>query len=345
MKSEIRHIETIIIGGGPGGATCGYMLAQKSKESLIIERSQFPRDKVCGGGLTPKCYRLIDKIFGGITYDYQSVKKLEVHLGQSRNRTFDLSDEIRVVCRKDFDQILLEAYKQAGGEVVHGRAKTIEERDGKVFVTLADNLQFSCNKLIGADGGNSIVRKYLDPNNKRKMLLLEKTVLNKKFDNIKLYFDTKLEKGYMYMFPNPEGCVIGYGDMNTSKHEFQRRIQEAGLPDADKQKGAYLPIFDNIEYPMKNNIILIGDAGGYVDSISGEGIFYAIQTGGFAAMSIIEESSFKELCGGIITRMRKINQLSEYFYNKLVHYPLVYFCTTDFMYNRIRRKIDDYLAR
>ena len=133
--------------------------------------------------------------------------------------------------------------------------------------------------------------------------------------------------------------------MNTSKHEFQRRIQEAGLPDADKQKGAYLPIFDNIEYPMKNNIILIGDAGGYVDSISGEGIFYAIQTGGFAAMSIIEESSFKELCGGIITRMRKINQLSEYFYNKLVHYPLVYFCTTDFMYNRIRRKIDDYLAR
>lgn len=345
MNSDIRHIETIIIGGGPGGATCGYMLAQKGKESLIIERSQFPRDKVCGGGLTPKCYRLIDKIFDKITYDYHSVKKLEVHLGKSRKRTFELSDEIRVVCRKDFDHVLLEAYKQIGGEVVHGRAKTIEEQDGKVFITLADNRRFSCNKLVGADGGNSIVRKHLDPNNKRKILLLEKTLSDKSFDNIKLYFDTKLEKGYMYLFPNPEGCVIGYGDMNTHKHEFQRRIKETGLPDTDKQKGAYLPIFDNMEYPMKENMILIGDAGGYVDSISGEGIFYAIQTGAFAAMSITNGTPFRELNAGIITRMRKINQLSEYFYNRLVHYPLVYFCTSRFMYKRICRKIDDYLAR
>lgn len=346
MNSTIRHIETIIIGGGPGGATCGYMLAQQNKECLIIERTPFPRDKVCGGGLTPKCYRLIDKIFDNITYDYHSVKKLEVCLGSKRNKSFDLSNEIRVVCRKDFDNVLLEAYKKIGGEVEHGRAKTIEERDNKIYITLADKRQFSCNKLIGADGGNSIVRKYLDPNNKRKMLLLEKTITdNKSFDNIKLYFDTKLDKGYMYMFPNPEGCVIGYGDTKTNKNEFQRRINEAGLPDTDHQKGAYLPIFDNIEYPMKESILLVGDAGGYVDSISGEGIFYAIQTGAFAALSVINGSSYKELCGGIIIRMRKINQLSDYFYNKLVHYPLIYFCTTQFMYKRISQKINDYLAR
>lgn len=345
MDSTIRHIETIIIGGGPAGATCGYMLAQKNKESIIIERSQFPRDKVCGGGLTPKCYKLIDKIFDNITYDYHSVKKLEVNLGRKRTRSFDLSNEIRVVCRKDFDKILLDAYLKVGGEVVHGRAHTIEERGGKVFVTLADNRQYSCDKLIGADGGNSIVRKYIDPNNKRKMLLLEKTVLQKSFDNIKLYFDTKLDKGYMYLFPNPEGCVIGYGDTQTNKQEFERRIHEAGLPDSDKQKGAYLPIFDSIEYPMKDNILLIGDAGGYVDSISGEGIFYAIQTAAFAATSILKGTSFKELNEGVIKRMRKINQLSDYFYNKLVHYPLIYFCTTSFVHNRISRVINDYLIR
>lgn len=345
MNSQIRHIDTIIIGGGPGGATCGYMLAQKNKESLIIERSVFPRDKVCGGGLTPKCYRLIDKIFNNISYDYHSVNKLEVHLGQNRNRTFVLTNEIRVVYRKDFDNNLLEAYKKIGGEVVPGRAKTIEEQDGKIFVTLSDNTRYSCNKLIGADGANSIVRKYVDPTNKRKMLLLEKTLTNKSFDNIKLYFDTKLDKGYMYLFPNPEGCVIGYGDTNTNKHEFDRRINEAGLPDANKQKGAYLPIFDNIEYQMKDNIILIGDAGGYVDSISGEGLFYAIQTGGFAALSILNKTPFRELNEGIINRIRKINQLSEYFYNKLVHYPLIYFCTGKFIHKYISRTINNYLER
>ncbi|SHE36185.1 NAD(P)/FAD-dependent oxidoreductase [Dysgonomonas macrotermitis] len=345
MNTETKHFETIIIGGGPAGTTCGYMLTQKGNECLIIERSTFPRDKVCGGGLTPKCYRLIDKIFDNLTYDYKPVKTLEVNLGKKRSRKFPLSDEIRVVCRKDFDNTLLDAYKRAGGQILHGRATGIEEQDGKIFVTLADGSRLSCNKLIGADGANSIVRKYLQPKNNRKMLLLEKTITDKSFDHIKLFFDYHLDKGYMYMFPNPEGCVIGYGDTETNREEFSRRITTSHLPNTEKQKGAYLPIFDNIEYRMHDQIILIGDAGGFVDSISGEGIFYAIQTGAFAAQSVSEGKSYKDLCIGITNRIRKINMLSEYFYNKLVHVPVVYFCTTDFMYDRIRRKIDEYLAR
>lgn len=345
MDTQIRHVKNIIIGGGPGGATCGYMLAQADHESLIIEGSVFPRDKVCGGGLTPKCYRLIDRIFKNIKYDYTSINKLEVFLGKKRKQVFGLSDEIRVVCRKDFDNVLLQAYIQAGGEVIYNRAKVIEERDGRIFVTLSDCTQISCDKLIGADGANSIVRKYIDPDQKQKMLLLEKTLSDKSFENIKIYFDNKLDKGYMYLFPNPEGCVIGYGDIKTSKEEFERRIAQTNLPNNDRTKGAYLPIFDDIEYQMQNNIILIGDAGGYVDSISGEGIFYAIQTGAFAAKSIVEKTSFAQLNKGIIIRMRKINQFSDYFYNRFVHYLLVYLCTSNIIYNRICRRIDNYLSR
>lgn len=345
MSTEVRHIKNIIIGGGPAGSTCGYMLAKASKESLIIEGIDFPRTKVCGGGLTPKCYRLIDKIFEDIKYEYTSIVKLEVYLGKKRSQTFQLSDEIRIICRKDFDNILLQSYINIGGEVLYARAKSIYEKEGKIFVTLADNTQLSCDKLIGADGANSIVRKYMQPNNDDKILLVDKTITDQKFENIKIYFDSTMNKGYLYLFPNPNGCVIGYGDLETSKSEFERLLKAKNLPTNDTTKGAYLPMGDNIEYPMCDNIILIGDAGGYVDSISGEGIFYAIQTGGFAAMSIINDISFKELNKGIIARMRKINQVSDYFYNKFVHYPLIYLCTSSLFHDRISRKINNYLSR
>ena len=65
--------EVLIIGGGPAGATCGSLLRQRGVDCLIVDHADFPRDKVCGGGLTPRGWMLLERLLPGLEYDYHAV--------------------------------------------------------------------------------------------------------------------------------------------------------------------------------------------------------------------------------------------------------------------------------
>lgn len=337
---ETGHIKSIIVGGGPAGSTCGYQLVKHNEDCLIIDRKEFPRDKLCGGGLTPKAHILIDQIFPGIKYDYCCVNKIEMYSNNKYICDFSLNTELRTVARKEFDHILLNQYKEIGGKVITDTVSKVEEKKNKIYLTLASGKILSCDNLIGADGANSIVRKYLQPNFKKGIVCLEKNVANMSIRDMRVYFDKKFKSGYFYLFPNSQGYAVGYGDKCTTIEQFDQSLQEYNLMDDNKTKGAYIPMFDNLEYPFRKNILLVGDAGGYADSMTGEGIYFAIKSGQNAANSIIRNEDFKILNNEVIEVIKKRKKMASIFYFKPVMRLFVYMCKKPSLLRRINNKVN-----
>ncbi|MBK5720077.1 geranylgeranyl reductase family protein [Dysgonomonas sp. Marseille-P4677] len=341
---EKTHIETIIVGAGPAGTTCGYVLKKNNHDCLIIDRKDFPRDKLCGGGLTPKAHILVDKIFEGIKYDYYSVNTIDMFSQKKYICSYTLDTELRTVTRREFDNVLLREYEKSGGRKITDTVVKIEENEDKIHVTLLSGKKLSCNFLIGADGANSIVRRYLQPEFKKGIVCLEKTVEDISIRNMQVYFDKKFKNGYLYVFPNTNGYVVGYGDKRTNLQTFDKSLKEHNLMSENKTKGAYIPMFDNIDYPFRKDIILIGDAGGYADSMTGEGIYFAVKSGQNAALSIVHSQNFKLLNEDVINVIRKRKKMSELFFFAPVHGLFVYLCKKPKWLIRINRKVNQALS-
>lgn len=338
------HIETIIVGAGPAGSTCGYILTKNNRDCLIIDRKEFPREKLCGGGLTPKAHILIDAIFEGIQYDYYSVNTIDMFSQKKYICSYTLDTELRTVSRRDFDNILLNEYQKLGGHKLTDTVVDLEESDDKIHLTLLSGKKLSCNYLIGADGANSVVRKYLQPDFKKGIICLEKTVEDMSIRNMQVYFDKKFRNGYLYVFPNTKGYVVGYGDKGTNLDEFDRSLKEHNLMSGNRTKGAYIPMFDKIDYSFRDDIILIGDAGGYADSMTGEGIYFAVKSGENAALSIIQSKDFRALNKRVIDVIRKRRLMSEIFFFTPVHSLFIFLCKRKRWLAKINRKVNEALS-
>jgi geranylgeranyl reductase family protein len=337
---ERNHIETIIVGAGPAGSTCGYILAKNNRDCLIIDRKEFPRDKLCGGGLTPKAHILINQIFGDIQYDYFPVKKIDLYSGKKYACSFSLDIEIRNVKRKDFDHILLKEYEKSGGDIITDTVVNIEEAGNKKYILLKSGRKLSCDYLIGADGANSIVRRHLQPGFKRGYVWLEKYVHDKSMMDMRVFFDSKFKNGYLYLFPNNGGYIAGYGGKNTKLKVFENALSDIGLSNNNKTKGAYIPMYDKLSYPFRNDIILAGDAGGYADSMTGEGIYFAIKSGENAAVSIINKADFRLQNKGVTETIKKRKRMADLFYLTPVNKLFIYMCKKPALLTRINKRVN-----
>jgi 2-polyprenyl-6-methoxyphenol hydroxylase-like FAD-dependent oxidoreductase len=106
-------------------------------------------------------------------YDYNSVHRLKLCIEGEQVLDFMMDEEIRIVKRRTFDAQLLERYQQAGGTFVNDALIGIEESGPQVIVTLKSGRQIACEYLVGADGANSRVRKYLNPHLEHGILCME----------------------------------------------------------------------------------------------------------------------------------------------------------------------------
>ena len=116
----MKQIEVLIIGAGPAGSVCGSLLRQAGVECLIVDQATFPRDKVCGGGLTVKAWRLLDMLLPGITYDYRPITRMRCQFENDPVCEFQSEFAIRMTRRKDFDYTLVKYYLEHGGEMMKG---------------------------------------------------------------------------------------------------------------------------------------------------------------------------------------------------------------------------------
>lgn len=329
------HYDIVIIGGGPAGASAGLALSNFSKSICIIDKSLFPRSKLCAGIITYKTTQIIKKILPEFNLsNYSNTKKISLFSQHNTKCEFTLEYPLILVERKQFDYELLLACKNAGVCIMEQTtfSEFIPDQN-KLILMSGEELSYSV--LIAADGIFSSIRKKLGIADIQKGFCLQNTIntsqTKSSLANLdKVCFDfANISFGYNWLLSNKNGTVIGTGvlaENTTYKKAFAEHIKlcrQLSIPSSLNLQGAFLPIGDIANQSMHpyNNIILIGDAAGYANPITGEGIYYAILSGYYAgqAYQIDNEhfkNSFLSLISSSESTIKEVSQLSHHFYNE-----------------------------
>ncbi|MFH0854738.1 MAG: geranylgeranyl reductase family protein [bacterium] len=304
----MREYEIIIVGGGPAGSTAGKILAEKGKKCLIIDKDEFPRDKLCGGMITEKTIESIHEIYKGLRKEDFIDSEYNTYgiNGSKFERICEFTHpekKIYFVNRINFDDYLFNKAVQSGSEKITGKKVVeINKKKGKFIVILETGEKFFCNILIGADGANSIVRKsFIFCQNKNfNAVGLEAEIRYEDtnfFHNRKIFpeiFFGILENGYGWVFPKKDKIIIGIGgpikNNNNLRKIFIGFLDKITITNKSYQslkiKGFPVPFNNFLHTPAKDNVLLTGDAAGFVEAITGEGIYFALKSGQLAAEAI-----------------------------------------------------------
>lgn len=322
--TDLRHVDVAIIGAGPAGSVCGYLLQKGGVDCLLIDHATFPRDKICGGGLTSKTWHLLERLLPGFSYESNPVNHILLDVNEDAHCEFDIEEPIRIVQRKMFDNALLQHYLAQGGKFQKDALQGVEETDGKIIITLKSGERLSCRYLVGADGSNSRVRRYLNPQTDRGILAMEQYVEKSGRNAIEVQLSQTYDiGGYYFRFPNSGFDIVGYGDASTTPEKFRKVLQQKDIPEG-KFRGAY--IYLSNDYPLHDHIILIGDAGGFANRSTCEGLYDAFKTAENAAVAILENRPFREVNKGIFKKMKKEVIVTKYFFSNMGFRILKWMC-------------------
>ena len=298
----MRHVETIIVGGGPAGSTCAWQLNQLQHDTLILDKAVFPRPKLCAGWITEKV--LQDLQFTQDDYPHP-ILKLDIR-SHIKGVPFALHGiptpganySIR---RLEFDDWLL---KRSGVEIVEHTIKSVRTEAGKYII----DEKFTCRNLVGAGGTACPVRRVMFPKNRRKfrqIVTLEREFEYPGRDNTcHLYFMRYGAKAYAWYFPKADGFVnIGLGGKANYFKQASKNIHQqftGFLQDLVKQglldeatangfqsKGHPYYLYSDHGKVKRGRCYLIGDAAGLATVDLGEGIGPAIESALMTAGEIL----------------------------------------------------------
>ena len=261
----------------------------------LIDKASFPRDKLCGGGVTARAYGHARAVFGTLPDDLFHISRaVRFSAGTGTLGRIEAAPPLYMTMRAGFDAALCRRAIAAGADDFCGR-RILDCAPGAGRVVLADGQVLTAPILIGADGVHSPVARQLfghrhDPS--RLGFALEAEVPGLPGADTELDM-TALPYGYGWDFPKAQGRTLGIGGLSVAEKEMRLRFESwlrvRGVdPATVRIKGHHLPSGASTPVPGKGSVLLVGDAAGLVDPITGEGIGWAILSGQLAAEAAAE---------------------------------------------------------
>jgi menaquinone-9 beta-reductase len=320
--------DVIIVGAGPAGSTTAFYLAQAGLDVLVLEKSRFPREKVCGDGLTPRAVKAL--VGMGISVGEQDgwVRNKGLRVIGAGKRMELAWPELTsypgyglVRGRTDLDQTLARRAEKAGARLQEGVTATgpvLDERTGRIIGVTArpdgeGERAYHARVIVAADGNSSrlSVAMGLRKRDDRPLGVAVRTYYKTpRHDDdyleswLDLWDGDRLLPGYGWIFGMGDGTSnVGLGLLNTSAafghtdyHALLRRWlngmpAEWGFTEENRTqpiRGAALPMGFNRTPCYYNGLLLAGDAGGMVNPFNGEGIAYAMESGEILARIIVQ---------------------------------------------------------
>ena len=320
--------DVIVVGAGPAGSATATHLARRGLDVALVDKAQFPREKVCGDGLTPRATRQLIRL--GIDTSEKAGwlhnKGLRIYGGRQPfeldwPELADFPSYGLVRPRADFDDLLVRNATAAGAklyELANVVGPLIDDRTDRIVgVTTKDGRRFSAPVVVAADGNSSRLSLAMGLHRRedRPMGVAVRTYYRSprhRDDYLESWLelwdgkpkDSALLPGYGWIFGMGDGtCNVGLGILNTStafgncdyRDLLQRWLdntpEEWGFRDKNRTspvRGAALPMGFNRQPHYGRGLVLVGDAGGMVNPFNGDGIAYAIESGELAATAIAE---------------------------------------------------------
>ena len=321
MMQQIHSAHTydvVIAGAGPAGCACALALKSAGLRVALLDKQEFPRDKVCGDAIPGRAIKALEEILPAYQQAFKQfpkkylTRKTRLHYkGRLMERTWIL--EAYTCMRTDFDHFLFSLVKETGSADVFTKVavKAVDVHPGGVTVTdSTGKFSCTCSVIVGCDGNHSIVARLLTA---RKMdrkhhaasvRAYYSNVMLTEPDRTEVFLNKDFFPGYFWVFPLPGNMVnAGFGMLSSEVarkkinirqtfHEFIAATPELSVKfqqavPAGDIEGFGLPLSSRQIPVSGERFLLTGDAASLVDPVSGAGIGNAMLSGKLAAEQII----------------------------------------------------------
>ncbi|WP_299848789.1 NAD(P)/FAD-dependent oxidoreductase [uncultured Roseovarius sp.] len=293
---QTESYDVVVIGAGPAGGAAAYTAARAGLCAALIDHKTFPRNKLCGGLITGRSLRYFREVFGE-ELSVQPLERKDAIEFRFQGRPLGVIDDappLYLSMRWDLDHHLCRKALKAGAKDMTGQSVDAIDTTARQVV-MKDGRRIGYGVLVGADGVNSAVARRL---------------FGRSFDRARIGFGLEIEAtgthvqpaapigvdiaaarwGYGWCFPKGCSTTIGVGGLLSENGDMKaamaRYLSSLGIEgDLRAYKGQFLPFGDFRKRPGRDAVVLVGDAAGLVDPITGEGIAYAIKSGQLAAQA------------------------------------------------------------
>jgi len=308
--------DVTIVGAGPAGSTTAKCLAEKGFKTLLLDKEKFPRDKTCGGGLPIRVLQRFPYVVNDTIIEaYSSSGTVFSPSLQHQIEIIKDTPIIATTLRKKFDNELVKFAIDAGTVFQDGSpVSAVHLSNENAQVMTSQGTPIDSEILVGADGVISPIAKQIGlrrPGTEKGICILQEFEVDestmdqyfKKSRHCYIHSRFKTVAGYGWVFPKKRHLNIGFGIIQVDKkqqhtlnllhcyQEYLALLKEKDLipktlKEAPVKGGALLT--HPLEKTYTNRLLLVGDAAGFINPLSGEGIYYAMASGQIAAEVITE---------------------------------------------------------
>jgi geranylgeranyl reductase family protein len=282
---------------------------------IVLDRATFPRNKPCGGGLTWRALRRFPDVESALPrISSHRISRVYMEAPGGESVAVETKEPALLLVRRvEFDHLLVTLAREAGAELAEG-ADIVHARETPSGVRLEarDGRAFEAPIVVAADGVYSTVARRLGfnpgwPRDRVAIDMMEETPSPRLRavdpDTLWVSFAPGAGHGYGYIFPKRDYVNVGVGYVVSSYRTtireaphvlhtaFVARLKERGLLEGDPDRSCFTPYQIPVGGPLRTTargrVYLAGDAGGFVNGFSAEGIYFAMVTGDLAARAIL----------------------------------------------------------
>ena len=313
--SQNHDADVIVAGAGPAGAIAALRLARAGLRVLVVERYALPRQKPCGGGISTR-------VVTRFPWLREALPRIPTHpvsslyLEGPSGGVFRMQSNgpaVILIRRIEFDYLLASLAREAGAEILASTAIAQARQDAEgVTLRTREGRELRAPIVIAADGVNSVIARRLGlnpgwPAARLALDMMEETPTSAlaaaEPDTLSVFYGYGGAHGYAYIFPKREHVNVGIGyvlpyfkaRIDLTPYDLQQTfvgdLRARGLMSGESQRRNFTPFLIPIGGPLRRTaagrVLLAGDAGGFVNGFSAEGIYYAMVTGDLAAEAVI----------------------------------------------------------
>lgn len=296
----MRSADLAIVGAGPAGsaAALGALTADPAASVVLVDRDDFPRDKVCGDGIGPEGTAVLDHLgVGDVLAGYPRLHRVRLHAPDGTVAAGQAPRPGVVVPRVVLDARLRDAAIAAGAEPVTRQVReVVPDGDGAIV-----DGWLRARTVIGADGANGVVRRAVGAGDQpagHTGIAMRGYGHDEALDELAIAFVDDRWPAYAWAFPTGDGTVnVGYGPFDRRTLGDGRRGLVASLdrhaellgvrPDPATLRAHHLPLSTHRPAPAHGRVLLAGDAASLINPFTGEGIYYALLSGVMAGRAAV----------------------------------------------------------
>ena len=295
----MQHFDVLVVGAGPAGSATAIHLSRGGARVLLADRARFPRDKPCGGGVTGRALKQAPCDIAPVVERVVDTFELRLHYRQSFRRS-STEPLILMTQRRRLDAFLAEQAVAAGATFVDDtRVEQIEIGAAGVTATVGGS-PVAADVIVGADGANGVVARAAGlEDGIVRGVALEGNVPWSLLDLDRFAATAVVELGapaggYGWLFPKGDHANLGVGGWATEGPHLREHLARlARTYDVDPAaitdvRGHRLPMRRvGASTPAGEHVVLVGDAAGLVDPLSGDGMYEAFTSARLAAEAIL----------------------------------------------------------